>query len=339
MAISSQQQASCRPRRAPAIAAPGCGGRSCSPSAATGSTWSACATSTRCASSGRATLIGIDAPLFGDLAAMLHEVRPDTVIVCSRDSDHDAHIVDALEAGCDVITEKPMTTTRGEVPARPGGRGAHRAAARRRLQLPLRADRAQAQGAAAVRRDRRDRLGRFSLVSRYRARRRLFPALARLHAESSGSLFVHKATHHFDLLNWFLEFGARRGFRARRAAQLRPRRPVPLACAAGTARMRKSATTTSISARASASIFSTRSRRQEDGYFRDACVFREEIDIPDTMSADDRLRERRADRLFAQHLHADRGLPSRLQRATGPDRAPAVRAPALARRPTTTRSW
>ncbi|MBV9221137.1 MAG: Gfo/Idh/MocA family oxidoreductase, partial [Methylobacteriaceae bacterium] len=42
---------------------------------------------------------------------MLAAVRPDTLIVCTRDSAHDDHIVEALEAGIDVLTEKPMATT------------------------------------------------------------------------------------------------------------------------------------------------------------------------------------------------------------------------------------
>jgi predicted dehydrogenase len=41
-------------------------------------------------------LIGADAPLFDELGTMLREAGPETVIVCSRDSDHDGHIVEAL---------------------------------------------------------------------------------------------------------------------------------------------------------------------------------------------------------------------------------------------------
>lgn len=43
---------------------------------------------------------------FGD---MLSETKPDIVIVTSMDRTHDDYIVRALHAGCDVITEKPMT--------------------------------------------------------------------------------------------------------------------------------------------------------------------------------------------------------------------------------------
>ena len=45
-----------------------------------------------------------------DFAAMLAAHKPDTVIVTSIDRTHHLYIIAALEAGCDVITEKPMTT-------------------------------------------------------------------------------------------------------------------------------------------------------------------------------------------------------------------------------------
>ena len=40
---------------------------------------------------------------------MIRETRPDVVIVTTMDRTHDDYIVRALHAGCDVITEKPMT--------------------------------------------------------------------------------------------------------------------------------------------------------------------------------------------------------------------------------------
>jgi len=42
--------------------------------------------------------------------AMIAQTRPDTVLVMSVDGTHDAYIIGAMELGCDVICEKPMTT-------------------------------------------------------------------------------------------------------------------------------------------------------------------------------------------------------------------------------------
>ena len=45
-----------------------------------------------------------------DFDRMIAETRPDCVIVTTRDCFHDEYICRAMELGCDVITEKPMTT-------------------------------------------------------------------------------------------------------------------------------------------------------------------------------------------------------------------------------------
>jgi predicted dehydrogenase len=41
---------------------------------------------------------------------MLTDLNRDTVIICTKDCTHDEYICLALETGCDVITEKPVTT-------------------------------------------------------------------------------------------------------------------------------------------------------------------------------------------------------------------------------------
>jgi predicted dehydrogenase len=228
-------------------------------------------------------LIGIDAPIYTDVQEMLAAVTPETVIVCTRDSNHDETIVRALEAGADVITEKPMTTTAEKV--------------RRILEAEKRTGR------------------RVDVTFNYRyapTARRIKELLAsgiigdvtsvdfhwfldnkhgadyfrRWHAieASSGSLFVHKSTHHFDLMNWYLgdepeevfaygslrRFGKVNPFRGERC------RTCPHASYCDY--YFDMSTDPWLEA-----LYEDPSR--EDGYVRDACVFREEIDIPDTMSA------------------------------------------------------
>ena len=124
--------------------------------------------------------IGTNAPTFTDAGEMLAATRPQTLIVCTRDDTHADLIVAALEAGVDVVTEKPMATT-AEMCRRI--LDAERRTGRRvdvgfnyRFSPTAEGD----QGGDPLRRDRRHRLGRFPLVSRYQARRRLFPPLARL---------------------------------------------------------------------------------------------------------------------------------------------------------------
>jgi predicted dehydrogenase len=100
----------------------------------------------------------------------------------------------------------------------------------------------------------------------------------------SGSLFVHKATHHFDLLNWFLASDPKEVF-ARGALRHYGR--------AGPFRGPRCKTCPHAD-RCDFHIdigndpwldFLYEAPSVEDGYFRDQCVFREEIDIFDTMSA------------------------------------------------------
>ena len=54
----------------------------------------------------------LDVPLYAhtDFDRMVKETRPDAVIVTCKDAFHDEYICRAMELGCDVITEKPMTT-------------------------------------------------------------------------------------------------------------------------------------------------------------------------------------------------------------------------------------
>ena len=48
-------------------------------------------------------------PIYDDFEKMIIETKPDTVIVTTIDSMHHAYIEKAMELGCDVITEKPLT--------------------------------------------------------------------------------------------------------------------------------------------------------------------------------------------------------------------------------------
>jgi len=48
---------------------------------------------------------------------MIAETRPDTVVVTTVDATHHRYITRAMELGCDVITEKPMTTDAGKMRA------------------------------------------------------------------------------------------------------------------------------------------------------------------------------------------------------------------------------
>ena len=52
---------------------------------------------------------GIATYLAADFGKMIDEQKPDTVIVTVPDYLHDKYMIEAMRAGCDVMTEKPMT--------------------------------------------------------------------------------------------------------------------------------------------------------------------------------------------------------------------------------------
>ena len=154
---------------------------------------------------------------------------------------------------------------------------------RRHPQLPLRAQAPEDQGTADGRRDRQDHVGRFQLVSRHDPRRRLLPPLAPAPVKS-GSLWVHKASHHFDLINWWIDA-----------------EPVQVSALGSLANYGKSGPFRHTNCRPcphkdKCSYYwdINRSRNlvalyndceSADGYQRDGCVFKEDIDIFDTMNA------------------------------------------------------
>ena len=139
-----------------------------------------------------------------DFDRMIAEQKPDTVIVTSIDRTHHYYICRAMELGCDVITEKPMTID-----------------AEKCQQII----------------DTRKRTGRKVTVAfnyRYAPRNTkvkeiirsgLVGTITSVHFEwslstshgadyfrrwhrdklNSGGLLVHKSTHHFDLVNWWLD--------------------------------------------------------------------------------------------------------------------------------------
>ncbi len=136
--------------------------------------------------------------------AMLREQRPDEVFVCSMDSTHDDYIVRALHAGCDVITEKPMTTDAAKARAILDAV----AATGRRVRVafnyrwaPFRSKVRELIAAGAIGRVHSVNL-EYLLDTHHGA-----DYFRRWHAqiENSGSLLVHKSTHHFDLVNWWLD--------------------------------------------------------------------------------------------------------------------------------------
>jgi len=142
--------------------------------------------------------------LAADFDKMIEETKPDTVIVTTMDATHHQYIVRAMELGCDAISEKPMTTDIDRMKA------IYDAIDRTGKSLRVTFNYRYAPAYTRFR----------ELVMEGKVGRPLAVDFSwlldtshgadyfrRWHREkkNSGGLLVHKATHHFDLVNWWID--------------------------------------------------------------------------------------------------------------------------------------
>ncbi|MGQ8335719.1 Gfo/Idh/MocA family protein [Sunxiuqinia sp. A32] len=148
--------------------------------------------------------IGVNCPVFTDFEEMINSTKPDVVIVTTMDCTHHIYIVKALEMGCDVITEKPLTTDEDKCQEildaeRKTGRkvivGFNYRYGLQATKLKEILTKKEVGKITSV--DFHWYLNTYHGASYFR----------RWHGErdKSGTLLVHKATHHFDLLNWWID--------------------------------------------------------------------------------------------------------------------------------------
>ncbi|WP_066188347.1 Gfo/Idh/MocA family oxidoreductase [Gracilibacillus timonensis] len=135
---------------------------------------------------------------------MIKEEQPDIVIVTSMDRTHHRYIIKALELGCDVITEKPMTVDAEKTQA------IIDAVERTGQQVRVTFNYRYAPHNTKVRELIRDQvIGRVNSVHFEWALDTQHGAdyFRRWHRDkrNSGGLLVHKSTHHFDLVNFWLD--------------------------------------------------------------------------------------------------------------------------------------
>lgn len=219
---------------------------------------------------------------------MIAETRPDTVIVTTIDRAHHEYIIRAMQAGCDAITEKPMTTDA------------------KKCQLIL----------DTVKETGRDLKVTFNY--RYSPTRTKVKQLLQdgmigevlsVHFEwllntqhgadyfrrwhrdkrNSGGLMVHKATHHFDLVNWWLDsvpetvFGlGKLGFYGRANAESRGE-TYPYYRGTGYAKVDEDPFALNLKDGGTLENLYYLAE-SEDGYLRDQNVFGDGISIEDTMN-------------------------------------------------------
>jgi predicted dehydrogenase len=223
-----------------------------------------------------------------DFDKMLADRKPDCVIVCTIDSTHDDYICRAMEAGCDTITEKPMTTDEVKCQkiidtAKKTGRGL-RVTFNYRYSPPRTQVKELLTGGI---------IGKILSVDFHWMLDTNHGAdyYRRWHANkvNSGGLMVHKATHHFDLVNWWLssipEYVFARGARVFYTPEQ--------AKLYGLEKRGDRCHTCPVSSKCNFYLDMREYKllkalyldnEKYDKYYRDRCVFRDDIDIEDTMN-------------------------------------------------------
>jgi predicted dehydrogenase len=139
-----------------------------------------------------------------DFDRMIAEAKPEVIIVTTIDRVHHDYIIRAMEQGCDVITEKPMTTDVAKCQAILAA--VERTGRRLRVTFNYR---------YSPSRSKLKELLLQSVIGEIKSvhfewlldTRHGADYFRRWHRDkgNSGGLMVHKATHHFDLLNWWLD--------------------------------------------------------------------------------------------------------------------------------------
>lgn len=227
-------------------------------------------------------MLGTSVPVFDDFDKMVAAASPDTLLVVSKDQTHEGYIVRGLARDLDVITEKPMAIDAAQI------RSILEAERRSKRRIRVTFNYRYGPYATRVKQLLVDGvIGEILLVqlqwtldTRHGA-----DYFRRWHRnkENSGGLLVHKATHHFDMVNWFVDddpvevyasgarlfYGPTREERGERCLTCDHAKTCEFFY--------------DLKASPEAKLYL--GAESEDGYFRDRCVFDPSIDIEDTIAA------------------------------------------------------
>ena len=148
--------------------------------------------------------IGAGCPTFLDFDEMMRTTKPDVLIVCTIDCTHHEFIIKGMEYGADIITEKPMTIAEQKIQAILNAE--KRTGKKVRVTFNYRYSPHRAKMWELLR---NGEIGELTSVDFHWYLNTSHGAdyFRRWHRkiENSGSLLLHKACHHFDLLNWWID--------------------------------------------------------------------------------------------------------------------------------------
>jgi predicted dehydrogenase len=228
-------------------------------------------------------MMGVNCPTFTNFEEMMKTVKPDVLIVTTVDATHNEFIVKGMEMGADIISEKPMTTDEKkcqQIIDAEKKTGKKVTVTFNYRYSPHRAKLYELLRSGAI--------GKITSVDFHwyldvHHGADYFRRWHRLR-ENGGSLWVHKASHHFDLLNWWIDsdptevfaFGALEHYGKNNSFRSTNCRPCEH------------------KDKCKFYFDMTKQKRlmelyadneQYDGYLRDGCVWKEDINIFDKMAA------------------------------------------------------
>ena len=227
--------------------------------------------------------MGVTCPVFADFDEMLQQTTPDLLIVTTTDATHHEFIIKGLDKGLDVLTEKPLTIDETKCQA------IIDAERRSEKKLIVGFNYRWSPYNTRVKEILMNReIGDITSVDFHWYLNTYHGAsyFRRWHGlrEMGGTLWVHKATHHFDLLNWWIDsdpsevyaygdlefYGSNGPFRGEncRSCPHKDKCDFYMDITKDETLMRLYV-----------------QNEKYDGYIRDNCLFRNEINIYDKMSA------------------------------------------------------
>ncbi len=227
-------------------------------------------------------------PVYETFYEMIHEAKPDAVIVTTMDSFHAEYAIKAMEAGCDAIIEKPMCITVDQVrdllDARERtGKNITMTFNMRYMPYKLKVKELLQSGAIG---DVENVTFEWNLI--YNGHGTSY--FRRWHGElaNSGGLLLTKAAHHFDIANWYVDsypakvsaFGKLDRYGAKGTDRSKIGGDTP-----GThCHNCPHANTCALYKDLVSNDRMYMANKKYDGYTTDACLFRKEIDIYDSAS-------------------------------------------------------
>jgi predicted dehydrogenase len=229
-------------------------------------------------------LLGINAKTYEakDFELMIRGAKPDIVIVTTTDCFHEKYTVRALELGCDVISEKPIAIDADQCQRiadaeSKSGKKVYVGFNVRHMNESIEMKKVLLSGELGkiISIDYQENLNTLHGADYYR----------RWHGKKkySGSLLLHKASHQFDLINWLLDaeplevqaigklafYGHNNNYRGRNCR---------------TCSFTQKCKFYWDMTKSSMDMTMYGNCEDVDGYYRDGCVWDNEIDIYDTSS-------------------------------------------------------